>query len=100
MRLLDLFTWWIISISWSIAFLIITGIYLYADSSAKRKENSHIRWNLVKLTKDFVFVWFLLGLLIFYIVSVNLGSSIIFAVGNVIVEAMLIVYVVRNRQKG
>jgi hypothetical protein len=98
--LLDLFTWWIISISWSIAFLIVTGIYLYADSSDKRKENSHIRWNLATLTKDFVFVLFLLGLLIFYIISVNIGSSTIFAVGNIIVEAMLIIYVVKNRQKG
>ena len=98
--MLDLFTWWIISISWSIAFLIVTGIYLYADSSEKCKVNSHIRWNLAKLTKDFVFVWFLLGLLIFYIISVNMGSSTIFAVGNIIVEAMLIVYVVKNRQKG
>lgn len=97
--ILDLFTWWIISISWSIAFLIVAGIYLYADSSTKRKENSRIKWNLVKLTKDFVFVWFLLGLLIFYIVSVKIGSSAIFAAGNIVVEAMLIAYVVRNRQK-
>ena len=97
--ILDLFTWWIISISWSIVFMIVVGIYLYADSSAKRKENNELKRNIAGLAKDFVFVWVLLCLLAFYIVSVNLGSATFFAVGNIVAEAILFLYVVKQRIK-
>ena len=49
--------------------------------------------------KDFVFVWVLLGLLIFYIVSIQIGSVLIFAAGNILVEVLLIAYLLRNRTK-
>ena len=94
--ILDLFTWWIISISWSIVFMIAVGIYLYADSSTKRKENNETEWNIARLANDFVFVWVLLSLLAFYIVSVNLGSATFFAAGNILAEAILILYVMKN----
>jgi Flp pilus assembly protein TadB len=96
---LDPFIWWIITISWSIAFLIMVSIYLYADSRTRRKESSQTTAGTAKLGKNFVFVWVLLGLLVFYIVSVNIGSSVIFAAGNIVVEAILIVYLVKNRRK-
>jgi amino acid transporter len=96
---LDPFAWWIITISWSIAFLIVVGIYLYAESNIKRKKKGEAKPSTVKLAKDFVFVWVLLGLLVFYIVSVNVGSPVFFAVGNIVVEAILIIYIVKNRQK-
>jgi heme/copper-type cytochrome/quinol oxidase subunit 2 len=95
--LLDLFIWWIISISWSIVFLIVVGIYLYADSSKKRRENSQIKRNATRIAKDFVFIWILTGLLVFYIISVNIGSSTLFAVGNIIVEAILILHILKNK---
>jgi len=95
----SIFTWWIISISWSIAFLIVVSIYLYANSRTNRREGSRTKWNTVKLVKDFVFVWVLLGLLLFYIVSINVGSSALFAAGNIVVEVMLILYIVDNRPK-
>ena len=97
--ILDLFTWWIISISWSIVFMILVGIYLYADSSAKRKESKRTKWSIAGLSKDFVFVWALLCLLAFYIVSVDLGSAIFFAVGNIVAETFLLLYVVKRRTK-
>ena len=97
--ILDLFTWWIISISWSIVFMILVGVYLYADSSTKRKQNSKVKRNIVGLVKDFVFVWALLCLLAFYIVSVDLGSAIFFAVGNIGAEAILFLYVLKGRTK-
>ena len=97
--ILDLFTWWIISISWSIVFMILVGIYLYADSSMKRKQNSRVKQDIVGLVKDFVFVWALLCLLAFYIVSVDLGSATFFAVGNIAAEAILFVYVLKGRTK-
>ena len=97
--ILDLFTWWIISISWSIVFMILVGIYLYADSSTKRKENNELKRNIAGLAKDFVFVWALLCLLVFYIVSVDLGSATFFAVGNIVAEAILFLYVVKRRIK-
>jgi len=93
--ILNLFTWWIISISWSIAFMIVTGIYLYVNSGAERKEDGQ-KWSLVKLIKDFTFTWILIGLLIFYIIAIYLASATIFAAGNIVVEVILIVDVVRN----
>ena len=97
--ILDLFTWWIISISWSIVFMILVGIYLYADSSTKRKENNELKRNIAGLAKDFVFVWALLCLLAFYIVSVDLGSAAFFAAGNIVAEGILLIYVLKRRIK-
>ncbi|MEM3449467.1 MAG: hypothetical protein QXP38_11450 [Nitrososphaerota archaeon] len=96
---LDPFIWWIITISWSIAFLILVSIYLYRKSRAKRKESIRTTANRLRLGKDFVFVWVLLGLLVFYIVSVNIGSAFLFAVGNIIVEIILIVYLMKSRHE-
>ena len=94
--LLDLFTWWIISISWSIVFLIVIGIYLYV-SSAKRRENSQEKSNPIKVAGNLMVLWILLGLLAFYIAAVKLGSAAFFAVGNIVVEAILVIHIVKNR---
>ncbi len=90
---IDLFGWWVGSISWSIIFLIIISIYLY--NKANNLSTTHIS----RLAKDFVFVWVLLSLLIFYIISVNIGSPALFAAGNIAVELILIIYAVKNRTK-
>jgi hypothetical protein len=76
--------------------MIAIGIYLYTSSRAERKEGNQ-KWSFIKLVKDFTFTWVLVGLLIFYIVSVYLGSFTIFAIGNVVAEGILILYVVRTR---
>jgi cobalamin synthase len=91
----ELFIWWVISISWSIVFLIVVSVYLY--TKGRPKETSATKMNVTRLIKDFVFVWVLIGLLVFYIVSVNGGSSIFFAAGNIVVEVILIIYVARYR---
>ncbi|MEM0328420.1 MAG: hypothetical protein QXN53_07595 [Thermoproteota archaeon] len=96
---LDPFIWWIITISWSIAFLILVSIYIYQTSRTKRKERTRTTANRLRLVKDFVFVWILLGLLVFYIVSVNIGSAVLFAIGNIVVEIILIVYLMKNRHE-
>jgi len=95
----DLYFLWAITISGGIAFLILVSIYLYANSRTRRKEGIRTMANRLKLGKDFAFVWVLIGLLVFYIVSVHIGSSIIFAAGNIIVEAILIVYLVKNKRE-
>jgi len=119
-----LFTWWTISISWNIVFLIVAGLYLYASSRPKRKEdkweenaqkinNEHsinvsadktqMKVKAGNVAKNFIFVWVLLGLLAFYIFSVRLGTGtlteVVFALGNIVVEALLVFYLVRNRDK-
>jgi cobalamin synthase len=96
---LDLFAWWAISISGGIAFLVLVSVYLYSNSKSKRKESIKTSVDRGRLGKDFVFVWVLVGLLVFYIVSVNIGSAIIFAAGNITVEAILIIYLVKNRRE-
>jgi hypothetical protein len=41
----------------------------------------------------------LLGILVFYIITINIGSSLIFAAGNILVEALLIAYLLKNRKE-
>lgn len=87
-----LFDWWIATISWSIAFLIVVSIYLYRHRKPPTaKEHRRFQW-----VRDFTFVWFLSGLLVFYVVTVNLGSSLLFAIGNIIVEVLLVAYVFKS----
>ncbi len=96
---LDPFTWWILTISWSIAFLIAVSVYLYSNSKPKRTEGHVTAATKTSLGQDFVFVWVLVGLLVFYIVSVYLGSSLIFAAGNIVVEVVLILYLLKTSHK-
>ncbi len=94
----DLFIWWVMSISWSIVFLTVASIYLYVDSTKKKAGTSaHSKVRLPTVIKHFIFVWVLLGLLCLYIVSINRGSSLLFATGNIITEIVLIIYTFRNR---
>ncbi len=73
--------------------MIVISVYLYAGRS-KRLANG-TRVGRVKLS-DFLFVFVLAGLLGLYIVSINRSSSVIFASGNIVVEAVLVVYTVKN----
>jgi hypothetical protein len=94
MQYSDLFFVWAMSISWSAVFLIAVSIFLYVRRTLRspvKPTSSHVSLN------DFVFVIVLAALLGLYIFSINIGSSLIFAVGNIIVEAILILYTVRNK---
>jgi uncharacterized membrane protein len=93
-----LFNWYAITISWSIVFLTIASIYIYLDSRRTGKTRC-AKMNPANLTRDFVFVWVLLGLLILYIVSINRSSSILFAAGNIVTEVVLLAYAVKNRTR-
>ncbi len=92
----DLFGWWIGTISWSIAFPIVVSIYLHRRRI--RSSTAQVR-KKVQWVRDFTFVWFLLGLLIFYIITVSQGSSLEFGIGNIAFELLLITYAFKNRQK-
>jgi len=93
----DLFTWWAISISGGSVFLTLVSIYLYANSRKKRKKDERMIPYIASLARDFVFVWVLLSLLIFYIVSIRIGRADIFALGNIVIEALLIIYLIKNK---
>lgn len=95
----DLFFWWAATITGGIAILIVVSIYLYTSSKKNCRENGTATARRSNPAKDFIFVWVLIGLLVFYIISVNIGSSLVFAAGNIMVEMLLIAYLVRNRQK-
>jgi len=95
---LGLFDWWAITISGGCIFLTLVSIYLYVDSRPKRKTSIRRNRRIVALANDFFFVWVLLSLLIFYIVSINIGSLYLFAAGNIIVEVILIAYSLKNRK--
>jgi hypothetical protein len=107
MRMEDyLFTWWTMSISFSIIFITLISIYLYVSSRPKRKDDIPKKTSALKLGKDFVFVLVLVSLLAFYIFSIQLArtnatdllSETVFAAGNVAVEALLIIYLLMNRK--
>ena len=93
----ELLGWWSISISWSAAFLIAVSLYLYWDSR-KRLARSTRMIGPVRML-DFLFVWALIGLLALYIVSIFRGSSMIFAAGNLVMEAVLVFYTIRNKSE-
>jgi hypothetical protein len=85
------------SISWSIVFLTLASIYLYIESKKGLEKGVRTKTSATTFVKDFVFVWVLLGLLSLYIVSINGGSSILFAAGNIITEIVLVIYAMKNR---
>ncbi len=93
----DLFAWWAIIISAGTIFHTLVSIYLYTGTRAKREKSERATKNTIGLIKNFAFVWVLLGLLVFYIVSIQIGSDIVFAAGNIFVETILIVYLIKNR---
>ena len=90
-----MFDWWISSITFNVLFVIAAAIYLHIRRKTREKQALGGMKKLVRILKDFVFVWVLLGLLMFYVYSVGVGSYLLFAVGNVIVEVLLVVYVVK-----
>ena len=91
-----LFELWEVTITWSIAFLLLVSFYLYG----KRKRpavTEQVRTGHVKFWADFTFVWVLVFLLVFYIVTIDLRSSFLFAIGNVTVELILVYYIMKSR---
>jgi len=91
----NLLNWWMISISWSALFLIAVSFYLYWKS----RPRSGFSRGILGKARDFIFVWILTALLILYIFTINNSSAIIFAVGNIAVEIVLVIYSIRNRSK-
>jgi phosphatidylglycerophosphate synthase len=91
-----LFEWWIASITFNILFVIAASVYLYARRQQRGSEGLTGRAKVVRVVKDFAFVWIMLGLLLFYIYSVGIGSALIFGVGNIVVEILLVLYTLRN----
>jgi 4-hydroxybenzoate polyprenyltransferase len=104
---LDLFAWWALSISFSIIFLTFISIYLFVDSKSRRKDGLRGKGSVFRMGKEFAFVFVLLGLLVFYIFSIQLArasalgvlAEAVFTVGNIIVEVLLVLYLLRNREK-
>ena len=91
----ELFGWWISSITFNILFVISAAVYLYIRRKARGKEAFTWIGRVVRIIKEFVFVWILLGLLMFYVYSVGGGSYALFAAGNIAVEVFLCVYVLK-----
>src|SRR5271157_5865602 len=65
-----LFWWWAVCISFCILFITLIAVYVYAANRVKRKEDAPASHRVSKIARNFMFVWILLGLLMFYYVSV------------------------------
>jgi hypothetical protein len=89
-----LFGWWISSITFNIVFVILASIYLYRRRN--RDTSAQTSGGIMQWAKDFTFVWILLSLLGLYVVSIGEGSYLLFAIGNIVVEVVLIVYVLTS----
>lgn len=93
MKYSDLLFVWAVSITWCTVFLIAVSFYLYHRRKTRSPESGTIRVRL----KEFFFVLVLACLLGLYILSINLTSSLVFAIGNIIVEIVLVGYTMRNK---
>ena len=95
----DLFVWWAATISAGTLFLVAVSMYLFLGSLKKQGGAAQTNWSIIRIGVSFTFVWALLGLLVLYLVSINRGSSMLFATGNILFEAILVLYVVKNRTR-
>lgn len=86
--------WWLLP---GILFFLLS-IFSAVEQQWGRAKGTRLK-GVGSIVKNFIFVWVLLGLLVFYIVTIQLGSIVLFAVGNIIVEALLIVYLWKNSTK-
>jgi ABC-type multidrug transport system permease subunit len=93
-----LFGWWISSITFNIIFVILASIYLYRRKN--REPGVKTSGGIMQWIKDFTFVWILLSLLVLYVASIGEGSYLLFASGNIVVEIVLVVYVMRSGKSG
>ena len=87
---------WAMSITWCTIFLIGVSFYLYLRRKTRSPDSKS---GHVRLT-DFLFVLVLAGLLGLYVISINRTSALIFALGNIVVEVILLVYTVRSKTVG
>ena len=93
-----LFSWWIVSITFNILFVVAASIYLYEIRKQRELRDLSLGQRIAHVAKDFLFVWFLLGLLVLYVYSVGLASYLLFAVGNVAIELLLTIYILASRK--
>jgi hypothetical protein len=89
----ELFSWWAATITVGIMFLIVVSSAIYFWRNRPKSSKS----SAPKVLREFAFVWALMTLLILYLISINLGSYVLFAIGNVVVEVLLLIYVYIKR---
>lgn len=85
--------WWLFP---GFIFLFLS-IFVAIERQHGYTHETQLKTKAGSIIRDFIFVWVLLGLLVFYIVTIQLGSVVLFAIGNVLVEALLIIYLSKNR---
>jgi hypothetical protein len=94
-----LFIWWTIVIFAGTIFLTGISVYIYLNNLKRMRHTGGAKKSIVTIWKDFVFVWILLSLLVLYVVSIGHISTFLFAVGNIVVEAVLLIYVLKNKTR-
>lgn len=95
----NLFPWWEVVITAGIMFLTAISVYLYCISPKMKDRREKPAKRAYRVVVDFIFVWVLLNLLALYIISIGSVSSVLFAIGNIIVEAVLLVYLTKNKTR-
>jgi len=73
------------------------GNLLRTYLSARIETGKDTPSNPLRVAGHFMILWILLGLLAFYVIAVDLGSALFFALGNIAVEIIILVHITRNR---
>jgi len=82
---------------------LLLAMLVAIESQRKQWHIHQFKAKVATAGKNFIFVWTLLGLLAFYIFSVRLGTGtlpeVVFALGNIVVEVLLVLYLLKNRDR-
>jgi hypothetical protein len=94
----DLLIWWSGTITAGILFLVLVSIVLYYTSRKNREYENNLIDRVIAVVKDFAFVWVLMTLLSLYIISIDGNNYILFAVGNIVVELSIFLYLLKRKK--
>jgi hypothetical protein len=94
----NLLIWWSGTITAGILFLVLVSIVLYYTSRKNREYENNLIGRVIAVVKDFAFVWVLMTLLSLYIISIDGNNYILFAVGNIVVELSIFLYLLKRKK--
>ncbi len=94
----NLLIWWAGTITAGTLFIVFVSFVLYFTSNEARVKTINPFQTLIRVLKDFTFVWVILSLLILYITSIYGENYLLFAIGNIVVEIFIFIYLFATRK--
>jgi len=94
----DLLVWWSATITAGILFIVAVSVVIYQLSKWRREKPMSILYAIPMIIKDFAFVWVMLTLLALYIVTISGGEYNVFALGNIGIEVLIVIYLIATKK--